>query len=79
MPARKGAIDRDKLRSAVRRLGNEYIYYMLDDAIELLTEAEQDAGSNLSSHIEVSSSRAVVTDSWGDFKQGMARNGSLRT
>lgn len=29
-------IDRDKLRSAVRRLGNEYIYYMLDDAIELL-------------------------------------------
>jgi hypothetical protein len=36
MPAKKGAIDRDKLRSAVRRLGNEYIYYMLDDAIELL-------------------------------------------
>ena len=36
MPARKGAIARDKLRSAVRRLGNEYIYSMLDDAIELL-------------------------------------------
>jgi hypothetical protein len=29
-------IDRDKLRSAVRRLGSEYIFYMLDDAIELL-------------------------------------------
>ena len=29
-------IDRDKLRSAVRRLGNDYICYMLDDAIELL-------------------------------------------
>ena len=30
------AIDRDKLRSAVRRLGNEYIYYMLGDAMDLL-------------------------------------------
>jgi hypothetical protein len=29
-------IDREKLRVAVRRLGNDYIYYMLDDAIELL-------------------------------------------
>jgi hypothetical protein len=29
-------IDRDKLRSAIRRMGNEYPYYMLDDAIELL-------------------------------------------
>ena len=29
-------IDRDKLRAAVRKLGNEYVFYMLDDAIELL-------------------------------------------
>jgi len=31
-------IDRAKLRSALRRLGDEYVYYMLDDAIELLPE-----------------------------------------
>ncbi|MGA2263568.1 MAG: hypothetical protein ABSH28_19295 [Acidobacteriota bacterium] len=31
----------------------------------LLTEAEQVAVGRLSSHIEVSSSRAVVTYSWG--------------
>ena len=29
-------IDRDKLRTAVRKLGNECVFYMLDDAIELL-------------------------------------------
>lgn len=29
-------IDRDKLRAEVRKLGNEYIFFMLDDAIELL-------------------------------------------
>ncbi len=29
-------IDRDKLRAEVRKLGNEYIFYMLDDAIDLL-------------------------------------------
>ena len=29
-------IDRDKLRVAIRRLGNQHIYYMLDDAIEML-------------------------------------------
>jgi hypothetical protein len=29
-------IDRDKLRAAVRKLGNEYVFYRLDDAIELL-------------------------------------------
>ena len=36
MPAKKRTIDRDKLRAAIRRLGNEYVYYMLDDAIGLL-------------------------------------------
>ncbi len=30
-------IDRDNLRAAVRKLGNEYMFYMLDDAIELLS------------------------------------------
>ena len=29
-------IDRDKLRAAVRKLGNEYVFFMLDEAIELL-------------------------------------------
>jgi len=29
-------IDRDKLRAAIRKLGNEYIFYMLSDAIDLL-------------------------------------------
>jgi hypothetical protein len=34
------AIDRDKLRTALRRLGDEYVFYMLDDAIELLPPAK---------------------------------------
>ncbi len=33
-------IDRDKLRAAVRKLSNEYVFYMLDDAIELLPPAK---------------------------------------
>jgi len=33
-------IDRDKLRAAVRKLGNEYVFYMLDDAIDLLPPAK---------------------------------------
>jgi hypothetical protein len=33
-------VDRDKLRAAVRALGNEYVFYMLDDAIELLPPAK---------------------------------------
>lgn len=33
------AIDRDKLRAALRRLGDEYVFYMLDDAIDLLPPA----------------------------------------
>jgi hypothetical protein len=33
------AIDRDKLRAALRRLGNEYVFYMLDQAIDLLPPA----------------------------------------
>ena len=34
------AIDRDKLRTALRRLGDESIFYMLDDAIDLLPPAK---------------------------------------
>ena len=33
-------IDRDKLRAAVRKLGNKSLFYMLDDAIELLPPAK---------------------------------------
>jgi len=29
------AIDRDKLRTELRKLGDEYVYYMLDEAIDL--------------------------------------------
>ncbi len=47
---------------------SEYQYYEWQTVDRLLTEAEQDAVGRLSSHIEVSSTRAVVTYSWGDFK-----------
>jgi hypothetical protein len=33
-------IDRDKLRAEVRKLGNESVFYMLEDAIELLPQAK---------------------------------------
>ena len=33
-------IDREKLRAAIRKLGGEYVFYMLDDAIELLPPAK---------------------------------------
>ena len=33
-------IDRDKLRAALRKLGDEYVLYMLDEAIDLLPSAE---------------------------------------
>ena len=47
---------------------SEYQYYERQAVDRLLTDAEQEAVRNLSSHIEVSSSRAVVTYSYGDFK-----------
>ena len=34
-------IDRGKLRDAVRKLGDEYVFYMVDDAIELLPERKR--------------------------------------
>ncbi len=33
-------IDRDKLRAAIRKLGHEYVFYMLDEAIDLLPQAK---------------------------------------
>jgi len=33
-------IDRDKLRAEVRKLGNEYVFSILDEAIEMLPEAK---------------------------------------
>jgi hypothetical protein len=40
MPRKSIQIDRDKLRAAVRKLGTESIFFMLDDAIELLPQAK---------------------------------------
>jgi len=40
VPRKPIQIDRDKLRAEVRKLGNEYVFYMLDDAIELLSPAK---------------------------------------
>ena len=34
------AIDRDKLRAAIRKLGDEFAFCMLDDAIDLLPPAK---------------------------------------
>jgi hypothetical protein len=47
---------------------SEYQYYEWQTIDRLLTDAEQDAVSRLSSHIEVTASQAVVTYSWSDFK-----------
>ncbi len=47
---------------------SEYQYYEWQSVDRLLTEAEQAAVNKLSSHVEVSSSRAVMTYTWGDFK-----------
>ncbi len=33
-------IDRDKLRAAVRRLGDQYAFYILDEAIDLLPQTK---------------------------------------
>lgn len=40
MPHRSPKIDRDKLRTMLRKLGHEYVFYILDDAIELLPDAK---------------------------------------
>jgi len=33
-------IDKIKLRAAIRTLGHEYVFYMLDDAIDLLPQTK---------------------------------------
>jgi hypothetical protein len=40
MSRQPAVIDRDKLRAAVRKLGHEDVFYMLDDAIDLLPQAK---------------------------------------
>jgi hypothetical protein len=40
MARESNEIDRDRLRAAVRKLGDDYVRYMLDDAIGLLPPAE---------------------------------------
>ena len=47
---------------------SEYQYHEWQTVDRLLTPSEQAAVNQLSSHIEVSSSKAVVTYNWGDFK-----------
>ncbi len=47
---------------------SEYQYYEWQTLDRPLTPEEQAAVNRLSSHIDVTSTRAVVTYSWGDFK-----------
>lgn len=47
---------------------SEYQYYEWQTVDRILSAEEQAAVNRLSSHIEVSSSQAVVTYDWGDFK-----------
>ncbi len=47
---------------------SEYQYYEWQTVDRILTAEEQAAVNHLSSHIDVSSSQAVVTYNWGDFK-----------
>ncbi|MBI5349435.1 MAG: hypothetical protein HZB77_09005 [Chloroflexi bacterium] len=47
---------------------SEYQYYEWQTLDRPLTEEEQDAVNGLSSHIDVSSTNAVVTYEWSDFK-----------
>lgn len=47
---------------------SEYQYYEWQTVDRTLTPEEQAAVNRLSSHVDVSSSRAMVTYQWGDFK-----------
>ena len=47
---------------------SEYQYYEWQTLERPLTAAEQEAVNNLSSHMDVTSSQAIVTYEWGDFK-----------
>jgi hypothetical protein len=39
-------IDRDKLRAKLRCMGDEYVFYMLDDAIDVLSDAQLSLGDD---------------------------------
>ena len=47
---------------------SEYQYYEWQTLERPLTDTEQEAVNGLSSHIDVTSSQAIVTYQWGDFK-----------
>ena len=47
---------------------SEYQYYEWQTLEHPLTAAEEAAVNSLSSHIDVTSSHAIVTYNWGDFK-----------
>ena len=47
---------------------SEYQYYEWQTLERPLSAAEQAAVNGLSSHIDVTSSQAIVTYNWGDFK-----------
>ena len=47
---------------------SEYQYYEWQTMDRALTATEQAEVNKLSSHIDVTSTRAVVTYNWGDFK-----------
>lgn len=47
---------------------SEYQYHEWQTVDRVLTPAEQTAVNNLSNHIDVSSSRAVVTYHWSNFR-----------
>jgi hypothetical protein len=35
-----GELDRQQIRHAIRNMGDEYVFYLLDDAISLLSQAQ---------------------------------------
>jgi hypothetical protein len=47
---------------------SEYQYHEWQSLERPLTAAEQAAVNDLSSHIDVTASQAIVTYKWGDFK-----------
>jgi hypothetical protein len=47
---------------------SEYQYYEWQTLDRPLTAAEQKAANELSSHINVTSTQAIVTYNWGSFK-----------
>ncbi len=58
----------NRLAMGYNRAMSEYQYYEWQTIDRPLTDEEQAAVNRLSSHIDVTSTRAEVTYSWGDFK-----------